>query len=270
MRLCVTHATAYSYDQPSPKAAIQILRLTPRNHDGQYVCGWRIDVGQDCRLRRSEDFLGNIAHSFTLDGPIETFTVSAEGEVETQDTSSVVNGAIERFPPALYLRETPLTHADPAIRDFARGLKAHAPLPLLHDLMGALHDRMLFIIGGTNSATSAAEAFALGRGVCQDHAQAFIAAARSLGLPARYVSGYLYREDSLDQEAGHAWAEAYVDGFGWVGFDPANGVCPTEAYVRIAVGLDSLGAAPIRGARIGGGNETLDVKVRVTIARSRV
>ena len=106
--------------------------------------------------------------------------------------------------------------------------------------------------------------FALKRGVCQDLTHIFIAAARSLAIPARYVGGYFHRDDGVDeQEAGHAWAEAFVPRLGWVAFDAANGLCATDAHVRVAVGLDYLGAAPLRGTRYGGGGEVMSVKVRV-------
>jgi transglutaminase-like putative cysteine protease len=116
----------------------------------------------------------------------------------------------------------------------------------------------------TEVTTTAAEAFSLRRGVCQDLTHIFIAAARCLGIPARYVSGYLYRVDGVvDQEAGHAWAEANVPGLGWVGFDAANGISIGEGHVRVAIGLDYLGAAPVRGTRQGGGSEDLDVVLKV-------
>ena len=123
--------------------------------------------------------------------------------------------------------------------------------------MGAIRDRLRFDVNATDTGTSAIDAFSHGHGVCQDFAHVFIAAARHLGIPARYVGGYLYRADRPDgQEAGHAWAEALVDDLGWVGFDPANDISPTEAYVRVAMGLDYLGAAPVRGTRYGGAGET--------------
>jgi transglutaminase-like putative cysteine protease len=85
-----------------------------------------------------------------------------------------------------------------------------------------------------------------------------------MGVPARYVSGHLSRQDGKhDQDAAHAWAEAWVENLGWVGFDPANGICPTEHYVRVAVGLDARGATPIRGTSYGGGQETLTVALNV-------
>ena len=96
------------------------------------------------------------------------------------------------------------------------------------------------------------------RGVCQDLTHIFVAAARVLGIPGRYIGGHFHRADGVtSQEAGHAWAEAYIENLGWVGFDPTNGICTTEAHVRVAAGLDYLGAAPVRGTRVGGAGESL-------------
>jgi transglutaminase-like putative cysteine protease len=137
-------------------------------------------------------------------------------------------------------------------------------LPLLHRLTVATNREITFDTDPTHSATTAAEAFTLRRGVCQDLTHIFIAAARQLGIPARYVGGHFYRADGVTaQDAGHAWAETYVEHLGWVGFDPANGIGTTEAHVRVAVGLDYLGAAPVRGVRYGGNGETLRVAVHV-------
>ena len=137
-------------------------------------------------------------------------------------------------------------------------------LGFLHALMVQIYEHMTFDEDPTNSGTSAAEAFALKRGVCQDYAHIFIACARSGGVPARFVSGHFLRSDgTVNQEAGHAWAEAFVPDLGWVGFDAANGICTTDAHARVAIGLDYLGAAPVRGTRYGGGTETLTVAVKV-------
>jgi transglutaminase-like putative cysteine protease len=266
MRIRISHATTYHYDTP-PKSVTQVLRLTPRNHDGQYVVNWRIDLSQDCQLHQRDGGFGNVSHSFTAEGPFDKLSVTVEGEVDTQDTNGIVAGAIERFPPALYLRETDLTAPDAAIVEFAEATRSDAgkdPLNLMHALMLAINDAVTFDTDPTQVTTTAAEAFALKRGVCQDGTHIFIAAARHLGIPARYISGHFYREDDVTaQDAGHAWAEAYIDKLGWVGFDPTNGISPTEAHVRVAVGLDYLGAAPVRGTRYGGGGETLKVAVNV-------
>ena len=272
MRLRISHATTYHYDTP-PSGVTQLLRKTPRNHDGQYVCDWRIDLSQDCLLHQHEDAFGNIIHSFTAEGPFGELSVAVEGEVETQDTHGVVRGAVERFPPGLYLRETPLTQADAAIVEFAERARAgngNDTLTLMHALLGELNREITFDTDPTHVATTAAEAFALRRGVCQDLTHIFIASARRLGIPARYIGGHFYRVDGVTaQEAGHAWAEIYVENLGWVGFDATNGISTTDAHVRVAVGLDYLGAAPVRGTRFGGGGETLKVAVHVDQARQQ-
>ena len=105
MRIRISHATTYRYDTP-PTGVIQLLRLTPRNHDGQHVVAWRVDLSEDCLLHQHEDAFGNITHSFTAEGPFKELSVAVEGEVDTHDTQSVVSGAVERFPPGLFLRET--------------------------------------------------------------------------------------------------------------------------------------------------------------------
>jgi transglutaminase-like putative cysteine protease len=266
MRIRISHLTTYRYDTPA-KSVIQTLRLTPRNHDGQYVTRWRIDVSADCRLNQHEDAFGNITHAFTAEGPFSELSVQVEGEVETRDTQGVVVGAVERFPPSLYLRESALTEPNADLAAFAVAVRDAAgtdTLKLLHHMLERLRDEMVFDTNPTYASTTAAEAFALKRGVCQDFTHIFVAAARSLGIPARYVGGYFRRNDGVvDQDAGHAWAEAFVPGLGWVAFDPTNGISATDAHVRVAVGLDYLGAAPVRGTRFGGAGETLAVNVRV-------
>ena len=272
MRIRIAHATTYAYDTP-PTGVTQLLRLTPRDHDGQHVLSWRIDLSEDCLLHQHEDAFGNIIHAFTAEGPFNQLTVEVAGEVDTQDTDGLVSGAVERFPPQFYLRETALTQMDTAIIDFAQTTRAATKgdtLPLLHALLTALNGEIAFDTDPTHAATTAAEAFSLRRGVCQDITHIFIAAARSLDIPARYVGGHFRRADGVTaQEAGHAWAEAHVENLGWVGFDPTNGICITDAHVRIAVGLDYLGAAPVRGTRFGGSGETLAVAVRVEQARQQ-
>jgi len=271
MRIHISHATTYHYDTP-PNGVTQLLRLTPRNHEGQYVVNWRIELSEDCLLHQHEDAFGNITHSFTAEGPFDQLAVTVDGEVEMQDTHGVIRGAVERFPPALFLRETDLTLPDAAITEFAEATRAAAgqgtTLALLHELLSGLNREITFDTSPTQTATTAAEAFKLRRGVCQDLTHIFIAAARQLGIPARYIGGHFYRGDGVTaQDAGHAWVEAYVENLGWVGFDPANGISTTDAHVRVAMGLDYLGASPVRGTRLGGSGETLKVSVHVDQAR---
>ncbi len=266
MRIRISHETLYRYEQPAT-GVIQTLRLTPRNHDGQYVVDWRIDVSENCELNQLDDAFGNITHVFSLDGPLSELRVAVDGEVETQDTHGVVRGALERFPPSLFLRETALTRHDPAIVEFAKAsrlVSGDDALKILHGLLDRIHGEVVFDTERTQTTTTAAEAFALKRGVCQDLTHIFLVAARSLGIPARYIGGHFHRADgATDQGAGHAWAEAFVPDLGWVAFDPANGMCATDAHVRVAVGLDYLGASPVRGSRHGGGTEAMEVSVQV-------
>jgi transglutaminase-like putative cysteine protease len=265
MRLRIQHTTTYRYE-PAATGVIQILRLTPGSHDGQYVAEWQIDVSTDSRLDMHEDAFGNVTHVMTH-GAIEDLTITVGGLIETHDTGGVLRGTDERFPPSLFLRPTSLTSVNPAMENFARELRAESEddaLGFLHSLMTQVSEHMTFDEDPTNTGTSAIEAFALKRGVCQDYAHIFIACARSGGVPARFVSGHFLRSDGMfNQQAGHAWAEAHVPNLGWIGFDPANCICTTEAHARIAIGLDYLGAAPVRGTRYGGGNETLTVSVKV-------
>ena len=270
MRIRIAHETRYEYDLPA-KSVLQVLRLTPRAHEGQHVLNWHVELDGDYRLRTGEDALGNITHLLSAPGPLRRLVARVTGEVETQDTGGVVLGAVERFPSAVFLRDTPLTQPDAELRAYASRFAGpgRSTLARLHDLLAALHEDMTFDTDATRVATSAGEAFALRRGVCQDLAQVFIACARVMGIPSRYVSGHLARDDGQDQQAAHAWAEAHVENLGWVGFDPVNCLSPTQAYVRVAVGLDYLGAAPVRGSRFGGGTEHLDVHLRVTSAEQR-
>jgi transglutaminase-like putative cysteine protease len=264
MRLSISHKTTYQYVPPATRV-IQVLRLTPRNHDGQYVASWRIDVSADCRLDQHEDAFGNITHAFAADGPLAELSLLVEGEVETRDAQGVVRDAVERFPPSLFLRETALTACDPDIAAFAAAARiadGNDPLKVLHRLLERLHDEMERDADPTYVATTSAEAFARKHGIVQDFAHIFITASRSLGIPARYVGGYFCGDDDT-KNAGHAWAEAFVPDLGWVAFDPAVGICATDAYARVAVGLDHLGAAPVRGMRYGGGEETLAVDIHV-------
>jgi transglutaminase-like putative cysteine protease len=266
MRLRIAHSIVHRYDPPAT-GVIQVLRLTPRNHDGQYVIGWRIDVSGDARLNAHDDAFGNLTHVYAADGPLAELSIRVDGEVETQNADGVVRGSLERFPPSLFLRDTPLTEADAAIRDFALDIRAANGgnrLAELHALMHRLHDEMICENDPTRApAATAAETFARKGGVTADLTHIFLGAARSMQIPARYVAGYVCGGEARPDSGGHAWVEAQVPGLGWVGFDAVSCVCPTDAYVRVAVGLDALGAAPVRGRRYGVGEESLAVAVRI-------
>ncbi|MGV8929943.1 MAG: transglutaminase family protein [Brevundimonas sp.] len=263
MRIRIDHATTYDYDRAA-RFIIQTLRLTPRSSEAQQVRNWQVETDVDARLRQSEDAFGNIVHTLYTEQPTQSLTIRVSGEVITSDTAGVVPAGQETLSPLVFLRDTVLTRRDKLISVFASEFSAYPPLERLHRLMVGIHGAVAFEVGVTTPTHTAAEVLALGRGVCQDHAHVFIACARQMGMPARYVSGHLLRRDGQDdQEAGHAWAEAWIEDLGWVGFDPANGICSTDRYVRVAAGLDYRGAAPVRGTSYGGGGERLAVRLNV-------
>jgi transglutaminase-like putative cysteine protease len=270
MRIKIFHEMSFAYAPPA-KSVIQVLRLTPRSYEGQHVLRWRISTDVDCVLRQSEDSLGNVLHTLSYARPIEKIGVVAEGELETFDTAGIVRGAVEPLSAEIYLRASPRAEINGALRDFAeeaaRG--AETILDKLHALMTAVNETMAYEPELARAPTIAAEAFALRRGSAQDFAHIFIACARWLGAPARYVSGFLMRGDGESPEVGRAWAEAHVPVIGWVGFDCVNSICVDENYVRVAVGFDYLSAAPARGSRGGGGDETIKVALVIDQAQSQ-
>ncbi len=271
MRLQVEHSTRYSYSEPQ-RRLVQLLRMTPADFAAQHVVDWHVDVDCDARLRTGRDGFGNITTMLYIDGPVENIDITVEGKVLTDDRSGVIEDAPETLPPEAFMRATDLSGADEAIRKFAGDIAAAEaePLARMHLLMSRLLNEIRFEPTLDEVERSAAAAFAANKGVCQDHAHIFCAAARAMGIPARYISGHLYRSDGAEEQAAsHAWAEAHLPGIGWVGFDPANGIGPDDAYVRIACGLDYRDAAPIAGRRLGGGEESLTVDVRVTQSQSQ-
>ncbi|HUH84783.1 MAG TPA: transglutaminase family protein [Stellaceae bacterium] len=263
MRLLVRHQTAYRYDVPIA-AAIQTLRMAPRSYEGMTVLNWRVWSDTRRELPVFTDGYGNLTHTHSINRLHDSAAVFVEGEVETTPAHGVVRGTVEPLPPLFFLRRTPLTEPDAAIESLARNAARGPILKQLHALLGAVRDKVDYRPGTTDSATPAAAALAAGAGVCQDHAHVFIAAARAIGIPARYVGGYLWTGiEAREYQASHAWAEAFVPDLGWVGFDPANRICPTEAYIRTSVGLDYWSAAPVRGVRRGVAEERLAVTVTV-------
>ncbi|MGZ8282107.1 MAG: transglutaminase family protein [Allosphingosinicella sp.] len=268
MRLTVQYTTAYHYSDP-PRRIIQLLRVTPSSFSGQSVLDWRIDVDCDARLRERRDGYGNVAHMLFIEKPGPSLAITIAGSVLTEDKAGLVQGLHYDLPPQVFVRPTPLTASGPAIDRLARWTAKckGGALDKLHALAAHLHGNIRFDTEATAVDTSAEQACAAGHGVCQDFTHVFIAVSRRLGLPARYVSGHLFRRDGLlVQEAGHAWAEAWIEDLGWTAFDAVNGICTDDAYIRVACGLDYRDAAPVAGARLGGGDEELTVQVRVSDA----
>ncbi|MGQ0455719.1 MAG: transglutaminase family protein [Hyphomicrobium sp.] len=262
MRVSIGHVTRYTYGQPS-RYSIQSLRLTPPSFKGQRVVEWRVTAPGIDKATVYRDGFGNTVHLTTYSELHSEILIIAKGVVDTEDLAGVVQGLQELTPRRVFLRQTERTEVADSIRDLIATAKAAPNVEGMHRLMDAVRDAIEYKVGATSPTTTAADALAAGHGVCQDHAHVMIAAARAMGLPARYVNGYYLSGSDEPSEAHHAWGEVWIEGLGWVGFDPANRMCPTDAYVRLACGLDSASAAPIRGTRLGGAYEALDVIVEV-------
>lgn len=296
MRLRVSHRTEYRFVPPA-RGVVQSLRMTPSSFEGQRVLDWVVDVPGAVRGAAFRDGAGDRVDTVSLLGPVSAMEVAVAGEVETLDLSGVVRGHREAVPPLAYLFPTRMTRADRGLAklagDSVEGLGG--TLDRAHAVAAAVSAAIAYHPGETRSATTGAEALALGRGVCQDFTHALIAGALTLGVPARYVTGYMLASRpqvivsqaqgqgqgqgqrqgqtqgagdppppaSPEDEASHAWAELWIERLGWVGFDAANRCCPDERYIRVGSGFDAADAAPIRGVAQGQAAEELAVTVTV-------
>ncbi|HVY87400.1 MAG TPA: transglutaminase family protein [Hyphomonadaceae bacterium] len=262
MRLTVRHATTYTYE-PAPERCALRLRLYPPAFDSQRVLRWSVSVNGQAVPALLTTATGDRESVWTCNGAGDTVAIVAEGEVECSDTAGVVRGLRDNVRPNVYLRQTALTEADDRIRKLAAGVEGAKPLDRAHALSAAVSNALDYVSASTDSKTTAAQAVKQGKGVCQDFAHVMIAAARASRVPARYVVGYMLAPETKLTET-HAWAEVHVPDIGWVGFDPANRICPTERYIRLGCGFDSADAAPIRGNVAGAPRERLLASVDIS------
>ncbi len=262
MRLKIKHTTTYDYDAPV-SYGLQQVRLTPVSGPQQTVLNWDVTLTGGAQELAYCDQYGNETVLVQAEPGVSQVVVDVSGEVETLSSDGIFGKVYGLAPLWHFCQSTPRTTAGKGIRKLAKGLGAGDVLSDLHALSAKILEAVPYGEADTFAGTTAEEALAAGGGVCQDHAQIFVTAARLAGIPARYVSGYLMMNDRVDQDASHAWAEAHVDGLGWVGFDVSNRICPDERYVRIATGLDSRDAAPITGVRRGASTETMIVSLQV-------
>jgi transglutaminase-like putative cysteine protease len=272
MRLKIRHEMTFDYEEPS-SAAILVLRLTPRSSANQFVKRWRVEIDVDARLDRSEDAHGNITHTVFAEGPLSSMRIAVDGEIDTIDTAGVVKGAVNRLPNGYYLRDTALTRCGPEIQALAReaAAKGHGErLSTLHAIMARLHKAVAWVAVRPGHHPTAVETIRSGDGSARDIAHVAVAAARSIGAPARYVRGYLLEADGTAQNRSHAWLEAFVDGIGWIGFDPTANLCPTDRYVRVATGADHLDAAPVRSTLTAAAAAKVAVQINVQKGRAVV
>ncbi|MCX8004286.1 MAG: transglutaminase family protein [Burkholderiaceae bacterium] len=259
MRFSIRHRTLYRYETPA-QYSIQVLRLTPRDEPQQRTLRWTLRTPAPAAAAR--DAHGNLGHLLTLAQPHAAIDIEAYGEVEVQPLADGRLPERGTLPPLAYAIPTRLTAADDAIRALAaRTLRAATPAALL-EFAAAVREAIDYLPGATGVGSSAAEALALGRGVCQDHAHVFIAGCRAAGVPARYVSGYVHPGDA-PHAASHAWADAWLEDLGWVSIDVTHGRFASDHLCRLAVGLDYDSACPVRGMRVGGGAESMQARVNI-------
>ena len=263
MRFAIRHETTYRYSTPVSHS-IQLLRLTPRAEPQQRVLAWKVYA--PARLSVSSDAFGNPAHMLVIREPHSEVKVAVAGmvEIDPPPRPGVLGFHAERLSPLVFLAPTRLTEASGEIAAFAAELlpgEVESPEPLLA-LAEAIADRVAYRSGITQTWTTAAQALTTGYGVCQDHAHLFIACCRSRGIPSRYVSGYV-DPGAVDQAATHAWVDAWLPARGWVSIDVTHRSLVADRHCRLAVGRDYDSASPVRGLRIGGGEENLSVAVSV-------
>lgn len=264
MRLAIRHTTRYHFDTPVVHA-LQRLRLTPKQTQGQEIVEWVMEYDNAHPELTYEDQNHNTVTLVGVEKGAQDVTVTCHGTVDTHDHAGVIGCHAGHLPLWSFCSQTPLTRPGAGMRRLAReiGDADGDRIDLLHRLSTAVLQDVAYETGTTHARTTAEEAFSMGSGVCQDHAHIFIGIARLLDIPSRYVSGYLMMNDRVQQDAGHAWAEAFVEGLGWVGFDVSNGISPDARYVRVATGRDYRDAAPVTGISFGTGTTVLEVDVAV-------
>lgn len=264
MRLAIRHTTRYRFADPVAHG-LQRLRLTPKETQGQTVIDWSMELLGAREELSYDDQNHNHVNLVSVEESALEVVITCHGVVETEDKAGVIGGHAGHLPLWAFLGHTELTRPGPRVRQLIAPVQRQRDdlVPMLHNLSAIIRERVAYDTGHTNVDTTAEEAVVAAHGVCQDHAHIFIACARAMEIPARYVSGYLMMNDRIEQEATHAWAEAWVHGLGWVGFDVSNGISPDPRYVRVATGRDYRDAAPVTGISFGSVAEALSVDLAV-------
>lgn len=265
MRLKIEHKTEYVYSQPASYALLQ-LRMRPQSDATQTVEAWTLTLDG---ARHQARFTDHLSTDIDLIEPLpgsDRVAITVVGEVTTQTPDQIIAPGNTLLHPNFFLRGTALTRTTKKITALGEWTSETDVVEIgdLHGLSQRILEAMPYTPGTTDVSTSAAAAFEHGTGVCQDHTHVFLTAARAMGVPARYVSGYLMMDDRVEQNASHAWAEAYVAGLGWIGFDVSNGISPDERYVKITHGLDYKDCSPTHGIVIGAPS-TADLVVSIQV-----
>ena len=264
MRLLVRHTTHYTFSKPVAHG-VQRLRLRPKSTNGQTVITWETALEGLTHEVEYEDQHHNHTLLVSVQPGVSEVSVACSGIVDTSENAGMIGSHSGHMPLWMFLNQTGLTQPGPTMRAITAKVASDHPdlLDRLHALSASVLGTMAYEIGQADVTTTGEKAATAGHGVCQDHAHVFIGCARAMGIPARYVSGYLMMNDRIDQEAGHAWTEAHIDGLGWISFDVSNGIAADQRYVRVATGCDYRDAAPITGISRGEGESALAVRLSV-------
>jgi transglutaminase-like putative cysteine protease len=276
----IRHVTRFRYSSPVYESVME-LRMQPRSEGPQTLRSFQISTNPRAQLYAYTDYLGNAVYHFNVLRAHEELRIEAQAVVEIARSPALPEaiGALEwdRYNPYNLsdlhfdlLEPSRFARASPALSSFreARGLVAPSgdPMTALRRLNTAIFEAFDYEIGVTQVHSPIEQALSEGRGVCQDFAHIMIAIARSWGIPARYVSGYLHHgrgRDRSGEDATHAWVEAYLPSLGWIGFDPTNNILAAERHIRAAVGRDYADVPPTRGTFKGDAESELAIAVAV-------
>ncbi|MBI5067142.1 MAG: class II glutamine amidotransferase [Deltaproteobacteria bacterium] len=283
-RFEVTHRTSYRYERPVEQST-HLFRLAPVHDRLQTLLSHEMTVTVDGQWREYEDVFGNRTRRLHVETPFTEMVIEARSRVELLDTDPLSYKPLRArteipvvwmpwqrqvLQPFLLPRELPESELE-ELSDYAMSFAVRNDYDILDtllDINGTIYREYKYTPGATTMATTPFDIYANRRGVCQDFTNLFQLLAQLLGLPARYVCGYVYtgprHENQRQAEASHAWAQVYLPEVGWKGFDPTNGILTQTEHIRVAVGRNHRDATPTGGTiYVGGAGETLEVSVRV-------
>ena len=276
MRYEIEHVSRYLYTAPVQRCVMSLC-LQPRDDRGQRLLHFAVSTAPPARLNGETDCFGNTKHIINIHQEHDALEITTHSTVETASPTALPASLGADAWEELRLWRGSFTHWDfmhasalarpsaalTAFMDRLDTEPAGDPLAALLRLSDTLYHSFQYVPGITSAVSPIEHILESGRGVCQDYAHVMIAIARSWGVPARYVSGYMYVTHQAPETATHAWVECRLPGLGWIGFDPTNRSLADERYVRIAVGRDYQDVAPTRGILLGGGDSRLEVDVRM-------
>ena len=269
MELSIKHKTKYEYVNPIGNL-IQTTKLYPSENNALKIINWNVTRDAAKKSKIYTDGEANNIQNFSNKNKVKNINFTVNGKVQTFDTKGIYKNPLDKINPLVYLRNTPLTESDSEIVELGNDAKNGISdnIEISHKLLKLVAERVEYKPLTTSNETSAITAYRQRKGVCQDQAHIMIAAARSLGIPARYVNGYMHNNShNSEYQSTHAWVEFYIENLGWVGFDSTNNCSPDERYIRVSCGLDANYAAPIKGVFYGNNNlngliENLEISVQ--------